>query len=529
MRQHFQTRLLFAARRHPAWLKAVIIALVAIAVGIPAASSDPLGDWGSFGIAEPARFSHPQGVASDGYSVYVSDFGNKRVQKFDMFGRYVDSWGSSGTGPGHFHHPAGIAAHDGHVYVADRDLHRIQKFTHNGTFVLEWGSRGSAEGQFLLPTDIALYDGTIYVTDTGNQRVQAFDVNGTFQSSIGSSGLGEADLLTPLGIDVDPAGDIYVADRGNSKIAKFYPNGTLAASFPFHYYGYEFRPAAVAIDRDSMIYVVNSATGKIMRLAQDGDLLVDIFEQRGPYGITVESADIAIGPSGQLLATDALTHSLKSLRTPHYAEPEDIPPAELTEKEVAVYLDRTRPEITPPGPVLADAVDHRTEVDIGTAEATDEGGIRSVSSTAPDGFKPGRTTVVWVAYDLAGYKSTAEQVVTVNVCGMDAGLYNIIVGTDGNDLLEGTPANDAIFGLGGDDYITGLGGDDCIFGGGGDDIIAGGDGSDTVRGNGGNDVIKGGPGDDRLLAGGGYDVADGGDGTDSCSGGSSEDVLVGCE
>ena len=44
---------------------------------------DYISEWGSFGIVEPGHFSHPQFIAvGDDGSIYVSDLGNKRVQKF---------------------------------------------------------------------------------------------------------------------------------------------------------------------------------------------------------------------------------------------------------------------------------------------------------------------------------------------------------------------------------------------------------------------------------------------------------------
>ena len=63
---------------------------------------------------------------------YISDLGNKRIQKFSSTGEYVTQWGQSGKLPGEFHYPSGIAVDSNFVYVADHDLHKIQKFS------LEW-------------------------------------------------------------------------------------------------------------------------------------------------------------------------------------------------------------------------------------------------------------------------------------------------------------------------------------------------------------------------------------------------------
>jgi DNA-binding beta-propeller fold protein YncE len=61
--------------------------------------------------------------------VYVTDWGNNRIQKFDAGGTFLLSWGHSGTGDGEFDHPEGIAITSDHsIYVVDSGNHRVQKF-----------------------------------------------------------------------------------------------------------------------------------------------------------------------------------------------------------------------------------------------------------------------------------------------------------------------------------------------------------------------------------------------------------------
>ena len=84
---------------------------------------------------------------------------------------------------------------------------------------------------------------------------------------------------------------------------------------------------------------------------------------------------------------------------------------------------------------------------------------------------------------------------------------NVILGTEGDDILIGTSANDLIMGFGGDDILIGAGGRDVLLGGTGDDDLAGGAG---------NDCVFGGPGDDEsyLYA---YSHPNGLDQTDSAT------------
>ena len=130
--------------------------------------------WGERGIDAPGEFSNPKYVAVDSNgSVYVTDLGNKRVQKFNGDGEFLTEWGNSGSLPGEFNAPAGITVYGENVYVVDRQLHRVQQFDLDGGFVNEWGMHGSGDGEFLLPNGIDTgINGSVYVVDTGNQRIQ---------------------------------------------------------------------------------------------------------------------------------------------------------------------------------------------------------------------------------------------------------------------------------------------------------------------------------------------------------------------
>jgi len=114
--------------------------------------------------------------------------------------------------------------------------------------------------------------------------------------------------------------------------------------------------------------------------------------------------------------------------------------------------------------------------------------------------------------------------------------YNVIIGTDGDDILRGTRRSDCIYGLGGDDIIRGRHEDDLLFGGRGDDDLRGGSGDDGLwggsghdwlRGHRGDDDLWGGCGDDHLRGGLGWDALLGGDGDDDLRGGRGMDELYG--
>ena len=89
---------------------------------------------------------------------------------------FVLAWGTQGSGDGQFDRPEMIACDpDGNIYVVDYENYRIQKYNGEGAFLLKWGSRGSGDGQFEGAEGIACdANGNIYVSDWARYRIQKF-------------------------------------------------------------------------------------------------------------------------------------------------------------------------------------------------------------------------------------------------------------------------------------------------------------------------------------------------------------------
>ena len=132
--------------------------------------------------------------------------------------------------------------------------------------------------------------------------------------------------------------------------------------------------------------------------------------------------------------------------------------------------------------------------------------------------------------------SVDEGLCEASVEELEAAGYNVIEGTDDNDLLSGTRDNDAILGRAGNDLISGGNGNDLLCGSAGTDVINGGGGNDTINGGGaadtidadnGNDAVDGGLGNDNINGGGGNDAVNGSDGNDTIDGDNGNDVING--
>jgi Ca2+-binding RTX toxin-like protein len=202
-----------------------------------------------------------------------------------------------------------------------------------------------------------------------------------------------------------------------------------------------------------------------------------------------------------------------------------------TATQMVTIVDTTAPSITIPQNIIIDAIALETPVSVGTATAIDlTDPSPQITNNAPTIFPLGDTIVTWTVADKFGNSVNQTQIISVQACGKPHSAYNIIIGSEDDDILIGTTLADLIFGLGGDDIIMGDKGNDCIFGGDGDDIIYGNEGDDTIVGGNGRDIIKGQSGDDTIIGSAGTDIIDGGDDNDSCTASNTDnDIVINCE
>ena len=172
-------------------------------------------------------------------------------------GAPVDAEGGGGRGRGGppgsggqqdvFNRPTDVAWDSaGNIYVADGlgNNSRIAKFDKNGKFVRSWGQTGTAAGQFRQPRSLAIdAQGLVYVADTGNRRIQVFDGDGNLKGRLLNVGTPRAICITsgPRQVmyvsnsnppeDIDAEGEIYKVDLTGKLLGKFGRAGRLAKEF----------------------------------------------------------------------------------------------------------------------------------------------------------------------------------------------------------------------------------------------------------------------------------------------------------
>jgi uncharacterized protein (TIGR03663 family) len=230
-----------------------------------------LRSWGGPG-AEPGQFTEPWGIAvAPNGDVYVADTWNHRVQWFDAQGQFKGMWGyfsdSGGTlegNPSAFYGPRDVVIDDeGYVYVTDTGNKRIQKFTAEGEFVAAYGA-GLNEPVGLASDG----SGTFFVADTWNHRVVQFDESFAFVDEWPvQSWQGESLVNKPYVAADDQY--VYVTDPEGYRILVYDRQGQIVLSFGR--FGDDAAgmnlPTGLALDREGRLWVTDSANHRLLRFS----------------------------------------------------------------------------------------------------------------------------------------------------------------------------------------------------------------------------------------------------------------------
>ena len=187
---------------------------------------DSNGNWqgyiGERGIRD-GQLVGPQNLTIDeeGY-LFVVDYGNRRISKFDPDGQFIISFGlRSAAFPGMLS-PTGIAAGKGRIFVADSVAKVIYMFDPNGYYLGILESDG-----FIGPESLRfISDGTLLVADTS--RVLQINVDSAIARELGSIG-GNRTRIT--GADMDSNGNILAANFNAGEVSVMTRFDDLASGF----------------------------------------------------------------------------------------------------------------------------------------------------------------------------------------------------------------------------------------------------------------------------------------------------------
>lgn len=149
-------------------------------------------------------------------NVYLVNSERCTVTRLDQDLKVLAEIGGPGWGPGSFDRPLGIWARNGlDIYLADYGNHRIQRFDRTLSFVSQLFTRDSDNPgeRFGYPTDVALSRmGALFICDSENGRILKLNRQNQVETTFGGIGGGKGRLLAPTRLEIGPADKVYVLD-----------------------------------------------------------------------------------------------------------------------------------------------------------------------------------------------------------------------------------------------------------------------------------------------------------------------------
>jgi len=244
-------------------------------------SSGPIPCIGGAGT-QLTRFSSPRGllVPHRRRVLFIADSDNHRIQVFDLATlQLVEVWGQSspgsvpkaGTGPGEFDTPWTLAGdRAGNVYVVDYGNHRVQKFNAIGDVEPAFSDNIRSSGLLQQPADVAVREHNgqtwIFVADATLATVFVFQSDGlpVLDSHGRPLAVSGSYLQQPMGLAV--AGDaLYAGDNARRRVARFHI-GHEAIEFVGDAIGYDGPVAALLIDGSGGLLVHPGGANAPLRL-----------------------------------------------------------------------------------------------------------------------------------------------------------------------------------------------------------------------------------------------------------------------
>ena len=167
-------------------------------------------------------------------NVFVLDARAGTLTLYDRGMQIVTQTGGPGWENGRFDDPAGLWARNGlDVFVADFGNHRVQRFDRSLAFISSLSTRDSQNPRerFGYPADVALSRlGELFICDTENARIVKVSAQNNVELSFGDFGAGRGRLSHPIQVEIGPGETIVVLDT--PRVVLFDSFGNFVSTFP---------------------------------------------------------------------------------------------------------------------------------------------------------------------------------------------------------------------------------------------------------------------------------------------------------
>lgn len=206
--------------------------------------------------------------------LYLTDQRRNQIVKADTNGTVIRRVGGFGWEVEQFDRPAAIWAENSlDVFVADYNNNRIQRFDRNLNFVASLVNDSNLDEklQFGLPVAVAFSKfSELIIAEHDRNRVLRFSAGGVPAQSFGDYNWGSGTLEEPVRLCLGADDHLFVADRGRRAIIRFDYFGNFIQEIRHPKLSV---PAGLATQGD-WLFVLDAASRQVLVFEIDGDFLL---------------------------------------------------------------------------------------------------------------------------------------------------------------------------------------------------------------------------------------------------------------
>lgn len=229
-----------------------------------------LREAGGFGF-DREQFDRPVDVwAGNGLEVFVVDYNNQRLERYDKDLNYISSYYSDELQEAslQFGYPAAVGfSNNGEIFLADHEFNRVLRIDSFGQPKASFGDFNWGEGRLSRPAKILIgAQREIFVSDSTAAAIVQYDPYGNFVRRLGEGVLRDPAGMAEVKGKTKNVNEVWlmIADRGNHRVVGLQRDG--AVRFVFGKMGREpeqlLSPAEVAVF-GNRIFVLDTGNNRV--------------------------------------------------------------------------------------------------------------------------------------------------------------------------------------------------------------------------------------------------------------------------
>jgi hypothetical protein len=254
-----------------------------------------LGRFGGTGT-QPGLYKNPSAldISEDG-RVFICDRGNQRIQMHDLRGKLIKEIGGFGWENEQFDEPADIWARSTIViFVADYNNQRVERFDKDLNYVSSLFSNEGDGARFQFKEILSMAyspQGDIFILDAGENKIIKFNAQNEGETAFGYYESGTGELMSPVQIDLTSNYKIVVSDAAAQGIFFYDYFGNYLYTINHEQFK---QPHGICLDDKNRLYVADPEEKSVFIFSAQSRLIQKIdslggFRLKNPVDIAIHN------------------------------------------------------------------------------------------------------------------------------------------------------------------------------------------------------------------------------------------------